>query len=251
MKKFLLSKDIKISFALALFGLLGGLATVMWQLSDPSLSQSVPNNISKEVLIVASAIQVVFITFILSIIGIKLSKKVGFRLHSKFVKKDALLMIIVSGLTSFFMIAMEKHVFDRYLGEYANTQYHFNFMELVASVFYGGVVEEVMLRLFTLSLLVFILHKMFARRSSASEIPNWIYITGIFIAAMVFAAGHLPATKVIFGLSTPIVIRCFLLNGVGGLIFGYFYWKKGFTMAIASHMTVHLSRIFIFMPLFF
>ena len=97
----------------------------------------------------------------------------------------------------------------------------------------------------------FVSRKVFARRSLASEIPNWIYITGIFIAAMVFAAGHLPATKVIFGLSTPIVIRCFLLNGVGGLVFGYFYWEKGFTMAIASHITVHLFRIFIFMPLFF
>jgi hypothetical protein len=68
---------------------------------------------------------------------------------------------------------------------------------------------------------------------------------------MAFAAGHLPYTKVIFGLSIPIIIRSFLLNGLGGLVFGYYYWKKGFTMAIASHITVHLFRIFIFMPLFF
>lgn len=251
MKKFLTSRDFKVSIGLALVGLLAGVSVAMWQLSDPALSKAIPGNVSKEVIIAVAAIQIMITTFILSIIGIKLSKRVGLKLHSEFKSKDTLLMIIVSGLTSFILIASDKFVFARYLGEYANTKFHLNFMELVASVFYGGVIEEVMLRLFAVSLLVFILYKIFARKSSTSDIPGWIYIAAIFIAAMLFAAGHLPATKTIFGLTTPIVIRCFLLNGLGGMIFGYYYWKKGLTMAIASHMAVHLFRLFIFMPLFY
>lgn len=251
MKQIVFSKDIKISFALALIGLFSGISAVLWQLSDSSLSKMIPITISKEALIVISAFQVMIMAFILSIIGIKLSKKVGLKLYSEFNIKNTLHMIIVSGIICFIMIATDKFVFDRYLGEYAGAKFHFNFMELVASVLYGGFVEEVMMRLFLVSLLVFILKKVFTRRDSALDIPDWIYNTAIFIAAMAFAVGHLPATITVLGLSTPIIIRCFLLNGLGGLIFGYFYWKKGFAMAIASHITVHLFRIFIFMPLFF
>ncbi len=160
-------------------------------------------------------------------------------------------MITASGMTGFIIVAMDKFVFGRYLGEYASTEFHLNFLELAASVLYGGIVEEVMLRLFTVSLLVFILYKVFAGSKPAAEIPVWIYFAAIFIAATIFAAGHLPATKIAYGLSTPIILRSFLLNGMGGLVFGYFYWKDGLTMAMVSHATVHLFRLFIFMPLFF
>jgi len=60
------------------------------------------------------------------------------------------------------------------------------------------------------------------RRSKDSAISNWIYITAIFLSAILFAAGHLPATAQLLGLSTPILIRAFVLNGIAGLGFGYF-----------------------------
>lgn len=116
---------------------------------------------------------------------------------------------------------------------------------------YGGVVEELMLRLLLMSLLVLLLWKLFAKSKEKSHIPNWIYVTAILLAAIIFAAGHLPATARLLGLSTPIVIRNFLLNGAGGVGFGFLYWKKGLSYAICAHMLTHIFSQIIFLPILF
>jgi membrane protease YdiL (CAAX protease family) len=67
---------------------------------------------------------------------------------------------------------------------------------------YGGIIEEIMLRFFFLSLLVFMLD--FGRRTRAQKpIPAWFYLIANLIAALLFALGHLPATKMAFGEITP------------------------------------------------
>jgi len=84
-----------------------------------------------------------------------------------------------------------------------------------------------------------------------NELPDWIYITAVVIAATLFAAGHLPITAQTIGLSTPILIRCFILNGLGGIGFGYLYWKKGLAYSMYSHAATHIFMQVIFMPLLF
>ena len=78
------------------------------------------------------------------------------------------------------------------------------------------------------------------------------YWIAIIITSLIFAAGHLPFTEMIFGELTGILIlRSFLLNGIGGLVFGYLYWKKGFEYAVISHAFAHISMQLIFIPMFF
>ena len=61
------------------------------------------------------------------------------------------------------------------------------------------------------------------------------------IAAVLFAAGHLPATVAIFGELTPLLLlRCFLLNGGFGPIFGRLYRKYGIVYAMISHVLFHI-----------
>ena len=108
-----------------------------------------------------------------------------------------------------------------------------------------------MLRLFLMSLLVLLIKKLFVKSNQNLSLPAWVYITSIVLAALLFAAGHLPATAQLLGLSTPIVIRAFVLNGIAGLGFGYLYWKKGLSYAILAHMLVHIFNQLIFMPLFY
>jgi len=57
--------------------------------------------------------------------------------------------------------------------------------------------------------------------------------------------------KNLIGLSTPIIIRSFILNGIGGIGFGYLYWKKGLSYAILAHMLTHVFMQLVFMPIFF
>ena len=112
---------------------------------------------------------------------------------------------------------------------------------VIASVLYGGVIEEVMLRLFFLSLIALILWKGFCRNYDRDHIPTWIFSCANIISAILFAAGHLPATVSVFGGLTPLLlVRCFLMNGGYGLLFGWLYRKYGIVYAMLSHALFHI-----------
>jgi membrane protease YdiL (CAAX protease family) len=72
-----------------------------------------------------------------------------------------------------------------------------------------------------------------------------VLVTANVVAALLFATGHLPATSMIFGSLTPLLLaRCFLFNGGFGLLFGYLYRKHGIHYAMISHAMLHVvSRV--------
>lgn len=110
---------------------------------------------------------------------------------------------------------------------------------VIASVLYGGVVEEVMLRLFMMSLLAWLSWKLFFRR--AEKVPTGVIVAANVISALLFAAGHLPATQMMFGALTPLLLlRCFLFNGGAGLFFGWLYRKHGIQYAMIGHAMAHI-----------
>ena len=112
---------------------------------------------------------------------------------------------------------------------------------IIASILYGGIVEELLLRLFVMSLFAFIFWKLFYRKTPIEQIPPGIYITANILAAILFAAGHLPATAGAFGALTPLLIfRCFLLNGAFGIVFGWLYRKYGIQYAMLGHAGFHI-----------
>ena len=120
-----------------------------------------------------------------------------------------------------------------------------NFANFISALTYGGIVEEVIMRLFLMSLFSFILWKQFARKYSKEIIPSWIFITSNVICAILFAALHLPSTVTMFGKLTPLLIfRCFFLNGAFGLVFGRFYRKYGIQYSFLGHAGIHfISKV--------
>ena len=104
---------------------------------------------------------------------------------------------------------------------------------LLGSVIYGGIIEEVMLRLFMMSLVAFLLHKIFWKKQE--QTPVAALVVANIVSAMLFAMGHLPATAVLMGLTPMILLRCFLLNGGIGLMFGFLYRKHGLRYAMIAH----------------
>ena len=109
----------------------------------------------------------------------------------------------------------------------------------IASILYGGVTEEIMIRLFLMSGLALLGWKLFFR--SEEQVPIKVLVIANILSALVFAAGHLPVTAQTFGTLTPLLLlRCFLLNGTAGLLFGRFYRKYGIQYAILAHMLFHL-----------
>jgi membrane protease YdiL (CAAX protease family) len=95
-----------------------------------------------------------------------------------------------------------------------------------------------MLRLFMMSLIAFLLHLVFGRKG---EKPGTgMLIAANVIAALLFAAGHLPGTALLLGITPMIVFRCFFLNGSFGLLFGWLYRKYGLRYAMLAHAGCHV-----------
>ncbi len=86
--------------------------------------------------------------------------------------------------------------------------------------------------------MAFILWKVFDRKTERPS--TGILIAANIVAALLFAAGHLPATATMLGLSPMIVFRCFLLNGGAGLAFGWLYRKYGLRYSMIAHGGCHI-----------
>ena len=108
---------------------------------------------------------------------------------------------------------------------------------LLAS-FYGGVAEELQLRLFLMTLLLWGAWKAFARaRPSPPAFAVWLAIVA---AAIVFGAGHLPAAAHVWPLDSVVVIRTLVLNALVGVPCGWLFYRYGLEHAMAAHFSADI-----------
>ena len=108
---------------------------------------------------------------------------------------------------------------------------------LLAS-FFGGIGEEIELRLFALSFLVWLGSFIF-RKSDGRPAATAFWMANI-LAALLFGLGHLPTYSLLVPLTPVIVARAVVLNGLLGLAFGYLYWTRGLESAMLSHFSADL-----------
>lgn len=186
-----------------------------------------------------TTLQTLLYALIFGFFGYILSDKTGLMKPVRFEKKPVLVTI---GMTLFtgLVLCTDLFYFRNHIPQVAATyQGKPSFAYWMASVFYGGLIEEVMLRLFIMSFIAFAAWKLFFRREANP--PTGVLIAANIIAALLFAAGHLPSTMQMFGEMTPmILLRCFLLNGAGGLVFGYLYRKYGIQYSMMAHAGAHI-----------
>ena len=113
--------------------------------------------------------------------------------------------------------------------------------------FYGGIVEEILMRLFLVTFFVWIFRKL--ARSNDGEAASKCVWGAIMITAVIFGIGHLPSTSSLTALTPLIVFRAILLNGIGGVVFGWLYWKKGLASAMIAHFSGDIA-LHVVRPLF-
>lgn len=109
---------------------------------------------------------------------------------------------------------------------------------LMAS-FEGGITEEVLLRLFLLTLFAW-LGSLISKKEDGRPTLGVLWIANI-IAAVVFGLAHLPAT-IAMGIpaTTIVVMRAIVLNGFLGMAFGWLYWRYGLESAMVSHFSADI-----------
>lgn len=237
-------------------GIFTGIYTVESS-TEETLSLYVEQLGSTDILVIITAVQTVGYALFCGFFGYLLAQKLElwkpFRLETKKVW-TTLLVSVVCGI----LFSLDYWTFGNIMEEIRGVvQVGLTPVGIVTSILYGGIIEEVMLRLFFMTLVALILYHIFCKAhkkkraaskgifgnlfSKKQPFPTWIFVVANIISAFVFAAAHLPATVMIFGQLTPLILlRCFLLNGGLGLAFGWLYRKHGLVYAIMAHMLTHI-----------
>jgi membrane protease YdiL (CAAX protease family) len=108
---------------------------------------------------------------------------------------------------------------------------------LLASL-YGGIGEEIGMRLFLMTFLVWITYKI-KKTETGMPTQAGVWLANILIS-VIFGLGHLPMTARFMDITTIVVLRAIILNGIAGVTFGWLYWKKGLEASMASHFTTDI-----------
>src|SRR4051812_37206004 len=116
------------------------------------------------------------------------------------------------------------------------------------SCFYGAINEEIVARLFALSLLLWLLRKI-ARQQSPRASPIIFWIANVIVAGL-FALGHIPAAKVFLQITPIVIVALFTINGSASLLFGYLCWKRGLEAAMLAHFSADFM-LHVIGPMFF
>ena len=100
---------------------------------------------------------------------------------------------------------------------------------------YGGVTEEVLMRLGLLTTLTWLI----CRLAPGSRLVAFWVANGI--VALLFGLGHLPAVSAMGGVLTEaLVVRTVALNALPSLLFGELYRRGGLEAAVLAHFSTDL-----------
>jgi CAAX prenyl protease-like protein len=98
---------------------------------------------------------------------------------------------------------------------------------------YGGIDEEILTRLFLLSLIAWLGMKL-ARKEKGRLSPTVFWVANV-IVAIAFGLGHLPSASLVMQITPGVVAIALVLNGIAAVPFGYLYWKRGLEAAMIAH----------------
>lgn len=103
---------------------------------------------------------------------------------------------------------------------------------------YGGITEEILLRLLGMSGITLLLKRLWpgaSARPAGEPLPALLLWIASGIAALLFALGHLPAAKALMPLGPLVIVRILVLNAGLGLAFGWLYMRRGLEAAMLGH----------------
>ena len=103
---------------------------------------------------------------------------------------------------------------------------------------YGGIVEEILTRLFMLSLIAWLVTRIFQKVDG--HLSPAVFWTANIISAILFGLGHLPAASLVMQITPAVVVLALVLNGIPAVTFGYLYWRRGLESAMIAHFFADL-----------
>lgn len=150
-------------------------------------------------------------------------------------KESLLLSLTLGAAAGGLLVLLDRLVFEPLISEFnpAQLPQPAVWKGALASL-YGGIAEELLCRLFLLSVIALALR--WISRTPAG-LPRWILWTANLLVALLFGLGHLPAAAAILPLTPIWVTRVLVFNGVFAVAMGYLFWKRGLESAMLAHWT--------------
>ena len=237
-----LKKSLLFSLAILPIAIVAIIFTCLYQFEmypPEILEEAVAQVGSMAIVWIITVVQNVGLIMFCCFFGYILAEKLGLWKPIKFEKRSLTVTLILSVIAGI-IFSLDPWTFGNLIdGIKESTAAGMTPNGIIASILYGGIIEEILMRLFVMSLIAFLISKIFYKKRE--EIPAKVFVIANIVAALLFAAGHLPATLVTFGeLSPMLLFRCFLFNGGFGMLFGWLYRKHGLHYAMISHATVHI-----------
>ncbi len=213
--------------------------------------------VSLPILIFAQVLQSVVLFAVAILIGLAAANRIGLGLPileaklngepiSGKIKAMILPSIIIGVVASAAVVAIDAYGFGpalmAELGDKAKalnlqTGQPAAWKGLLAS-FYGGIDEEVLLRLCVMSVLAWL--GKFVSKTSDGKPTTAVFWVANILAAVLFGLGHLPATATLVPITPLVVTRAIVLNGLVGVCTGYLYTKYGLESAMLSHFSADI-----------
>jgi membrane protease YdiL (CAAX protease family) len=227
----------KLFFTLLVASILGTLAVLPYVLTPELLKNvTVPLWVFISAQLAQSAIMYALCIFI----GLFLAKKIGFGapiledyFDGKRIDTDRLKQLLKIGIACGVLVGIAIFLVDVvcfcHVAASLNEVFKPALWKRFIVSFYGGICEEILLRLFLMTTLSWLFLKL-----KKSDLSIWM---AIIITAIVFGLGHLPMTAKLIELRPIVVARALILNGIAGIPFGWLYWKKGLETAMVAHFT--------------
>ncbi|GAA0204703.1 CPBP family intramembrane glutamic endopeptidase [Halobaculum roseum] len=104
---------------------------------------------------------------------------------------------------------------------------------------YGGITEELLLRWGLMSALAAIGRRMTG--GARGELTSGVAWAAILASAVLFGFGHLPTAVTLYGSLTPSVVAFVVLgNSLGGVAYGWLYWRHSLEAAMVGHAATHV-----------
>lgn len=236
-------KNVRLALFWAILAAFGALTVFPYLLAlNPSLAENIPFSLA--VLAVLQTLQTGILFFFLCWIGLRLGQAIGldtpfarafvYGLKPPVIQKNVVVVALLTGAIGGLAIIVLDRLFQPLMPEPLQpTAIEIARWKGLLASFYGGITEELLLRLFLMTLIAWGLWKV-AQRSQKPPSPAVFWIASI-VAAILFGVGHIPAVASIWPITSIVIVRAIALNSPLGIAFGYIYWQWGLEYAMLAH----------------
>lgn len=146
---------------------------------------------------------------------------------------------LLAPLIALLDLAFQPHLGPAWADAVTNAEEPETLGTLVSALLYGGITEELIVRWGFLPLFAWAGWRLLQRRRrEPGAVVMW---SAILLSAVLFGLGHLPVVSALVPLTPVVVLRTVVLNAVGGLLFGWLFWRRSLEAAMLAHASAHLG----------